>query len=182
MDTYFSYFDMLRYIAGLLLTILMLCHGILPEKPDYRLRLGLCFGAATAAALAYVPLSILLLRAGISLLPASVLYWIFMGTFPIIIIRLCWENCWTGVFFRGILCISAENFMTAAGYYLLSRTLFPGLFSHHPVLSSLLLAALYAAMLLTEWLQLRPRVSMDENDLYQNPKKPAAAYVWAYVC
>ncbi len=181
MDTYLTYFDMFRYISGTLLVLLMLCHGILPERSHYRLRAGLCCGAALAAALCYVPLSIMMSRLGMSLLFASVIYWIIMSLVPVIMIRVCWKSEWAGTLFRTILCVAAENFMTAVSYYLLAKGLLPDLFRDYPIIASAGTVCLYVFLLLIGRSQLRPRVSIDENSLYQNQKNMAAGYLWAYV-
>ena len=89
MDTYLTYIDQFRYIAGILLTQLMLCHGILTPRPGYRKRLLLCAGTALAAVMSYVPLIRLLQANHSNLILFSVFYWSLISLIPILMTRLC---------------------------------------------------------------------------------------------
>ena len=181
MDTYLTYFDMVRYIGGYLAVIVMLCYGILPPRSHIKLRLFLCISVISAAALGYVPLSRLVLRQGIDLLYASVVYWMVMSLFPAVFIRICWQACSAGIWFRVILCASAENFMTAVSYYFFYKSLFPSALAEQPAFLILGVIFLYAFMLVAGWYFLRPQVKMDENNLYQDSPKTAGAYIWTYI-
>ncbi|MCR5294248.1 MAG: GHKL domain-containing protein [Lachnospiraceae bacterium] len=181
MDTYLTYIDQFRFISGMLCLLLLLCQGILPPRPNCRLRVIMCSAVSVLAAMLYVPLARLFSASERSLFLMTGIYWALMVFLPAAFIRICYRAGWAGVFFRSLMCVAAENFMSAIVYYLFARCLFPDFDKRHPPAYLLILALSYAVMLLIAFYQLRGRLSADENTFYQEPRKTAWSYFGAYL-
>ena len=177
MDTYLSYFDQLRYMVGLLALLLLLCHGILPARPYYQLKLALCCGASLLASVSLVPL-LAIARSISEAFAFSIIYWCVISFLPVIVVRICYDVGWAEVLFRAILCQAAENFISTIVYYSLGQLLLSRFSSVHPLLYNPLAAGIYAGMIVLAWFFLRQQVKVYEGKLYRNPRKTA----WMYLC
>jgi len=176
---YLAYLDQLRYIAGVLIALFTLCHGILPAKPHYRLRLAFSCVIAILAALGRIPLWNVLSHfdSPFLLLP----YWVFMSFLPFGIVLFCYDTNAPGALFRTMLSAYVDNFATILCYHLFVLCLFPGYPQAHPAFYTLYVVILYCFVLLLNWAILRPILLKDESPCYLKPAKTGLSFLITYL-
>ncbi len=176
---YLAYLDQLRYIAGFLIALFTLCHGILPPKPRCGLRITVSCLFAVAAALARIPYWALVSRFDSPFLLAP--YWVLMSFLPCGIVLFCYQSNVPGALFRTMLTAFVDNFSTILSYHLFVLCLFPGYPQEHPAFYTLLVVILYCFVLLLNWAILRPILLKDESACYLKPSKTGLAYLITYL-
>ncbi len=178
-EGYLAYFDQFRYITGVMGSLVIFCHGILPPKPHYRLRLLFCTLFALAAAFFRVPLwkAISVFGTPYALIP----YWLFMSFLPLAIILICYETNFAGAMLRTMMSAYVDNFCTILVYHLFVICLFPGYPQAHPLLYSLFVIITYAGLLTLAWYLPRSLMRTDESSYYSNPRKTGMSYLASYL-
>ena len=177
MTLFLSLLDQLRYIAGTLTAMHMLCYGILPTRRNAPFRFTLSGALALLLALAYVPL-VQSLGAVFTRFPIiSAPYWSIMTAMLAGVILFCYETNLAGVLFRFLLASCVENFVTVLIRYLFVLSLFPAFPEEHPLWYIGLMLLVYTALYVLAYRRLRPKISRDESALYPEPRKTALMYL-----
>ncbi len=181
MDTFLSYLDQFRYMAGNLAILIMLCHRALPHRPAYRKRLVLSGLGCIALAFAYVPLQALLrpvfARAPIVIGP----YWLLMSFVLVGFVLVCYETHLAGALFRVMMGAFTENIITILIRNLFVYALFPGFPERHPALYVLFMLVLYALFYRTASLTLGRRIQSDEMARLTNDRAAAWLFLFIYL-
>ena len=177
MELFLPVLDQVRYIAGNLLAIVMLCHGILPARPHYRRRLALGCGLASLLALLFVPLSRAFGEAFARYPLLTAPYWLFMTGVLLWFILFCYETDPAGALFRFLMASCVENITTVLIRYLFVLSLFPRFPEEHPLAYIGLMLLVYAVFYGLAYRFVWPRVSTDESGLYPQPGRMAVVYL-----
>lgn len=177
MTDFLSVLDQFRYITGLLAAVLLLCHGILPARPQLARRVAAGCTVSLLFALAYVPLvhffgGVLLIW---PILTAP--YWLLMTFLPVGFVLYCYETNLAGALFRVLMASCLENFVTVLLRYLFVLSLFPDFPERHTTVYVVLLFMSYGLFYGLALRTLRPQVLTDESALYAAPGKAARFYL-----
>ncbi|MBQ8094872.1 MAG: hypothetical protein IJ242_15060, partial [Clostridia bacterium] len=163
MNLFLAILDQLRYVAGMLASVLITCHGILPARRYFRHRIILCTLVWLFLALLYVPAQ---MRWGASFRQFPHLtapYWLIMTFIPVGLVVTCYETNPAGALFRVLLSSCIENYFTVLTRYLFVLSLFPRFPEQHPIAYTGFLCLVLSIILWIAWRMLRPRIRTDES-------------------
>ena len=177
MELFLSVLDQVRYLAGNLIAIVLLCHGILPARPQYRRRLALGSALALLLALLFVPLSRAFGAAFARHPELTAPYWLFMTGVLLCFILFCYETNPAGALFRFLMASCVESAVTVLIRYLFVLSLFPRFPEEHPLAYIGLMLLVYAVFYGMAWRFVRPRIRTDESELYPRPGSAALVYL-----
>lgn len=171
MDLFLRFLDQFRYMAGTLVTCVLICYRVLPRKNPYAARLAVGAGICLLLAFCYVPLQSLLdpVSAQHPLVIAP--YWLLMSFTPVWFVYFVYETNYAGALFRSMMAAFAENAVTVITRSLFVHVLFPSFPGEHPLLYILFLTITYTVFFWTITRTLSPRIRIDAMERFTSSRE-----------